>query len=52
MDEDLQKHLERVKAQLDEILGLLRPVSAHATWVDSLRDKLERMKILPRQIEQ
>lgn len=47
-DEDIKSHLERVERQLDEVLSLLRPVNAHAEWVDGLRDTLHRWKVLPR----
>ena len=47
-DDDIKSHLERVESQLDEILSLLRPVNAHAEWVDGLRDTLHRWKVLPR----
>ena len=38
--DDIKSHLERVERQLDEVLSLLRPVNAHAEWVDGLRDTL------------
>lgn len=47
-DEELRAHLERVDRQLDEILSLLRPVHAHAGWVDSLRETLHRWRLLPK----
>ena len=46
--DDLAAHLERVEGMLNEILGLLRPVHEHAEWVDSLRDTLQRWRVLPR----
>ena len=51
MDEDVKEikaHLARVEAALDEVLSLLRPVNAHAAWVDGLRDKLHQWRVLPR----
>ena len=47
-DEELAGHLNRIESTLDEILSLLRPVNAHAEWVDGLRDTLHRWKVLPR----
>ena len=47
-DDDIKSHLGRVERQLDEILSLLRPVNAHAEWVDGLRDTLHHWKVLPR----
>ena len=47
-DEELVGHLNRIESTLDEILSLLRPVNAHAEWVDGLRDTLHRWKVLPR----
>ena len=47
-DDDIKSHLGRVERQLDEILSLLRPVNAHAEWVDGLRDKLHQWRVLPR----
>ena len=47
-DDDIKSHLGRVERQLDEILSLLRPVNAHAEWVDGLRDTLHCWKVLPR----
>ena len=44
----LSQHLTRVEETLDEVLSKLRPVSEHAEWVDSLRDTLERWRVLPR----
>ena len=44
----LSQHLTRVEATLDEVLSKLQPVSAHAEWVDSLRDKLHQWRVLPR----
>ena len=43
---ELQAHLQRVESKLDEILDLIRPVNAHAQWVDSLRSVLHRMKLV------
>ena len=43
---ELQAHLQRVESKLDEILDLIRPVNAHAQWVDSLRGVLHRMKLV------
>ena len=39
--------LKRVEAKLDELLKLLRPVHAHASWVDDLRDSLARWRLVP-----
>ena len=47
-DEELVGHLNRIENTLDEILSLLRPVNAHAEWVDGLRDKLHQWRVLPR----
>ena len=47
-DEELVGHLNRIENTLDEVLSLLRPVNAHAEWVDGLRDTLHRWKVLPR----
>ena len=47
-DEELVGHLNRIESTLDEVLSLLRPVNAHAEWVDGLRDTLHRWKVLPR----
>ena len=47
-DDNIKSHLERVERQLDEVLSLLRPVNAHAEWVDGLRDKLHQWRVLPR----
>ena len=47
-DEELVGHLNRIESTLDEILSLLRPVNAHAEWVDGLRDKLHQWRVLPR----
>ena len=47
-DEELAGHLNRIESTLDEILSLLRPLNAHAEWVDGLRDTLHRWKVLPR----
>ena len=46
-DEELVGHLNRIESTLDEILSLLRPVNAHAEWVDGLRDKLHQWRVLP-----
>ena len=46
--EDLAAHLDRVEGMLNELLSLLRPVHEHAEWVDSLRDTLQRWRVLPR----
>ena len=43
---ELEAHLQRVESKLDEILDLVRPVNAHAQWVDSLRGVLHRMKLV------
>ena len=45
-NEELQDHLDRVECKLDEVLNLLRPVNAHAQWVDGLRGVLHRMKLV------
>ena len=45
-EEELQDHLDRVECKLDEVLNLLRPVNAHAQWVDGLRGVLHRMKLV------
>ena len=47
-DEELVGHLNRIESTLDEVLSLLRPVNAHAEWVDGLRDKLHQWRVLPR----
>ena len=47
-DEELVGHLNRIENTLDEVLSLLRPVNAHAEWVDGLRDKLHQWRVLPR----
>ena len=47
-DEELAGHLNRIESTLDEVLSLLRPVNAHAEWVDGLRDKLHQWRVLPR----
>ena len=47
-DEELVGHLNRIENTLNEVLSLLRPVNAHAEWVDGLRDTLHRWKVLPR----
>ena len=47
-DEELAGHLNRIENTLDEILSLLRPVNAHAEWVDGLWDKLHQWRVLPR----
>ena len=47
-NDEILAHLKRVECQLNEVLGLLRPVSDHAAWVDGLRDTLHRWKVLPR----
>ena len=46
-NDEILAHLNRVECQLNEVLGLLRPVSDHAAWVDGLRDTLHRWKVLP-----
>ena len=47
-DEELVGHLNQIENTLDEVLSLLRPVNAHAEWVDGLRDKLHQWRVLPR----
>ena len=47
-DEELAGHLNRIESTLDEVLSLLRPVNAHAEWVDGLRDTLHQWRVLPR----
>ena len=47
-NEDLAAHLQHVESMLNEVLDLLRPVHEHAEWVDSLRDTLQRWRVLPR----
>ena len=47
-DEELVGHLNRIESMLNEVLSLLRPVNAHAEWVDGLRDKLHQWRVLPR----
>ena len=47
-DEELVGHLNRIENTLNEVLSLLRPVNAHAEWVDGLRDKLHQWRVLPR----
>ena len=47
-DSELRAHLDRIEDQLDEVLCLLRPVHAHAGWVNSLRETLHRWRLLPR----
>ena len=44
----LRSALLEVNLPLDEVLSLLRPVNAHAEWVDGLRDKLHQWRVLPR----
>lgn len=38
--------LDKIRRDVQEVLSLLRPVSAHADWVESLRSKLEQWRIL------
>ena len=45
-NEELIDHLDCMECKLDEVLNLLRPVSAHAQWVDSLRGALDRMRLI------
>ena len=44
-DEELISSLNRIENTLDEVLSLLRPVNAHAEWVDGLRDKLHHLQM-------
>jgi hypothetical protein len=41
------EQLDRIEAKLDELLRLLRPVHAHASWVDGLRERLAQLRLMP-----
>ena len=45
--EDVIMRLKRIEAQCDRLEALLTPVHAHASWVDGLRDKLARLRLVP-----
>lgn len=44
--QQLRRHLERVETTLNEVLGKLKPVSAHAEWVDGLRQTLHKWNVV------
>jgi hypothetical protein len=39
--------LDRIESKLDELLQLIRPVHAHASWVDALRVRLAQLRLMP-----
>jgi hypothetical protein len=41
------ERLDQIDKKLDQIIQLIQPVHAHASWVDSLKKKLSSLRILP-----
>lgn len=46
MDNEIKEELVKVNQKLDELLELLRPVSAHATFVDDLKQAMYSSRIM------
>lgn len=46
MDNEIKEELEKINQKLDELLELLRPVSAHATFVDDLKRAMYSSRIM------
>ena len=44
---EVSEQLREINTKLDTIIEMLGPVAAHAGWVDSLRDKLASLRIIP-----
>jgi hypothetical protein len=44
---DIEERLAEIDTKLDVLIQLLKPVHAHASWVDSLKRKLSSLRILP-----
>lgn len=43
----IEDRLDEIDQKLDMLIRLLKPVHAHASWVDSLKRKLSSLRILP-----
>ena len=46
MDPEVRTELDSINEKLDEILALLRPVSAHAHFVDDLKQAMYSSRIM------
>tara|TARA_B100001173_G_C15639247_1_gene400510 strand:- start:55 stop:351 length:297 start_codon:yes stop_codon:yes gene_type:complete len=46
MIDDMRRHLQRIDADLQEVMGMVRPVHDHADWVNKLRERLHFFKIV------
>lgn len=46
MIDDMRRHIQRVDKDLQEVMGMIRPVHDHADWVNKLRERLHFFKIV------
>lgn len=49
--EKLEKSIDDLHSKLDQLLEMLTPVHAHASWVTSLRERLHSIGIVRNRIE-
>ena len=44
---EVSDQLREINTKLDLLIELVKPVAAHAGWVDALREKLASLRIIP-----